>query len=75
LAWQLREPPTIFINQNTITGRSLINDRAICPQAEEHLPASENIRTLRAMLNTLGDGFVEAVDDQTVIDIAVNNHL
>src|SRR5579871_1925112 len=28
--------PTIFINhgQNTITGRSLINDRAICPQAE-----------------------------------------
>ena len=64
--------PTIFINhgQNTITGRSLINDRAICPQAEEHLPASENIRTLRAVLNTLGDGFVEAVDDQTLIDIA-----
>lgn len=64
--------PTIFINhgQNTITGRSLINDRVICPQAEEHLPASENIRTLRTVLNTLGDGFVEAVDDQTLIDIA-----
>jgi CxxC motif-containing protein (DUF1111 family) len=64
--------PTIFINhgQNTIAGRSLINDRAICPQAQEHLPASENIRTLRAVLNTLGDGFVEAVDDQTLIGIA-----
>ena len=64
--------PTIFINhgQNTISGRSLINDRAICPQAEQQLPASENIRTLRAVLNTLGDGFVEAVDDQTLIDIA-----
>jgi CxxC motif-containing protein (DUF1111 family) len=66
--------PTIFINygKDMITGRSLINDRATCPQAEEHLPATENIRTLRAVLNTLGDGFVEAVDDQTLIDIAAN---
>lgn len=63
--------PTIYINhgKNVIKGRSLINDRAICPQAEEHLPPSENIRALRAVLNTLGDGFVEAVDDQTLIDI------
>ncbi len=66
--------PTIFINhgKDTITGRSLINDRAICPQAEEHLPPTENIRALRAVLNTLGDGFVEAVDDQTLIDIAAD---
>lgn len=64
--------PTILINhgKDMITGRSLINDRAICPQAEEHLPPTENIRTLRASLNTLGDGFVEAIDDQTLIDIA-----
>src|SRR3984957_3083371 len=64
--------PTITINegQNTITGRSIINDRPICPKAEEHLPPTENIRTLRAVLNTLGDGFVEAVDDQTLIKIA-----
>lgn len=64
--------PTIFINhgKDTISNRSLINDRAICPQAEEHLPPTENIRALRAVLNTLGDGFVEAVDDQTLIDIA-----
>jgi CxxC motif-containing protein (DUF1111 family) len=64
--------PTIFINhgKDTITGRSLINDRATCARAEEHLPATENIRTLRAVLNTLGDGFVEAIDDQTLINIA-----
>src|ERR1700760_2877695 len=64
--------PTIFINdgQNTITGRSIVNDRAICPQAQEHIPRTENIRALRAVLNTLGDGFVEAIDDNTLLDIA-----
>jgi CxxC motif-containing protein (DUF1111 family) len=64
--------PTIFINdgKNTITGRSIVNDRAIGPEAQEHIPATENIRALRAALNTLGDGFVEAVDDKTLIAIA-----
>ena len=58
--------PTITINEgaNTITGRSIVNDRSICPQAQEHVPDTENIRTLRAVLNTLGDGFVESVDDK-----------
>jgi CxxC motif-containing protein (DUF1111 family) len=66
--------PTITINQgaNTITGRSIVNDRSICPQAQEHLPDTENIRTLRAVLNTLGDGFVEAVGDQTFLAIAAS---
>jgi Di-haem oxidoreductase, putative peroxidase len=64
--------PTIFINdrKDTITGRSIVNDRAIGPQAQETIPATENIRTLRATLNTLGDGFVEAIDDSTLIAIA-----
>ena len=64
--------PTVFINDgmNTITGRSIVNDRAICPQAQEHIPATENIRALRAVLNTLGDGFVEAIDDNTLMAIA-----
>jgi CxxC motif-containing protein (DUF1111 family) len=66
--------PTITINggANTISGRSIVNDRSICTQAQEHLPDTENIRTLRAVLNTLGDGFVEAVDDQTFMAIAAN---
>jgi CxxC motif-containing protein (DUF1111 family) len=64
--------PTILINdgKNTITGRSIVNDRAIGPQAQEVIPARENIRALRAALNTLGDGFVEAIDDSTLIAIA-----
>jgi CxxC motif-containing protein (DUF1111 family) len=70
--------PIIPINdgQNTIPasasapGRSIVNDRAIGPQAQEHIPATENIRALRAALNTLGDGFVEAIDDNTLIAIS-----
>ena len=64
--------PTVVINDgaNKITGRSIINDRAVIPQAQEHVPTTENIRGLRAALNTLGDGFVEAIDDKTLMDIA-----
>jgi CxxC motif-containing protein (DUF1111 family) len=60
-----------------ITGRSLVNDRAICPNAafptteiQERVPSNESIRTLRLSLSLLGDGFVEAVGDQTFTDIA-----
>lgn len=60
-----------------IKGRSLVNDRAICPNAtfpdsqiQERVPDSEKIRTFRQSLNLLGDGFVEAVTDQTLIDLA-----
>ena len=51
-------------------GRSVINDRAICAQVQEVVPVAENVRTLRAVLNTLGDGFVEAIADSTLIAIA-----
>ena len=60
-----------------IVGRSLVNDRAICPNAafpnneiQERVPETETIRTSRLSLNLLGDGFVEAVADQTLIDLA-----
>ena len=64
--------PTVPISDgaDSISGRSLINDRAVVPEAQEHIPATENIRALRAALNTLGDGFVEAIDDATLIGIA-----
>ena len=63
---------TVPINDgaSTIANRSIINDRALIPQAQEHIPDAENIRALRAALNTLGDGFVEAVDDNTLRAIA-----
>jgi CxxC motif-containing protein (DUF1111 family) len=63
---------TVPINggANIIANRSIINDRALIPQAQEHIPDTENIRALRAALNTLGDGFVEAIDDSTLKAIA-----
>jgi CxxC motif-containing protein (DUF1111 family) len=66
--------PTVPINggANSIFGRSIVNDRATCPQAQEHVPDSENVRALRAVLNTLGDGFVEAVDERTLLAISAN---
>jgi CxxC motif-containing protein (DUF1111 family) len=53
-----------------IANRSIINDRALIPEAQEHVPGAENVRTLRAALNTLGDGFVEAIADDTLRAIA-----
>jgi CxxC motif-containing protein (DUF1111 family) len=66
------ENPSIPINngQEVITGRTLINDRAICPEVQEHVPASETIRTQRLAVNTLGDGFIEAVSDDTLLIIS-----
>ena len=66
--------PSISINdgQNTVPNRSLVNDRAICAEAQERTPGSEYIRTFRTSLNTLGDGFVEAIDSNTLAAIANN---
>lgn len=62
---------------DVITGRSLVNDRAICPNAafqdkeiQERVPPTETIRSLRISLSVLGDGFVEAVADQTLVDLS-----
>src|ERR1700730_17611789 len=61
--------PTIPIDDgaSSISGRSLVNDRAVVPEAQEHAPDTQNLRALRAALNTLGDGFVEAIDDNTLL--------
>src|SRR3974390_550577 len=71
--------PEIPINRGSeiIKGRSLVNSRAICPNAAfpttditERVPDTETIRTFRTSLSILGDGFVEAVDDATLIGIS-----
>ena len=73
------ENPEIPIAHGTevIKGRTLVNDRSICPNAafpnteiQEHVPETEKIRTTRMSLGLLGDGFVEAVADQTFEDLA-----
>ena len=71
--------PRIPIARGTevITGRSLVNDRAICPngqfpdsEIQQRVPIGETIRTFRLSLNLLGDGFVEAIADETLIELA-----
>jgi CxxC motif-containing protein (DUF1111 family) len=64
--------PNITINdgQTVVPNRSLVNDRATCAEAQERAPGGENIRTFRMSLNVLGDGFVEAIDDNTLKAIA-----
>jgi CxxC motif-containing protein (DUF1111 family) len=59
-------------------GGSLINDRAIDPKIQERVPPlfsagiteQDPIRTTRTSLNTLGDGFVEAIANETLLAIA-----
>ena len=51
-------------------GGSLINDRAINAAIQERVPGAENIRTLRMSTNVLGDGYVEAINSNTLAAIA-----
>ena len=63
--------PQIPINdgKEIIKDRTLVNDRAICPEVQEHAPATETIRTFRLATNLLGDGYVEAIPDSTLLQI------
>jgi CxxC motif-containing protein (DUF1111 family) len=50
-------------------GGSLINDRAINPDIQERVFGDENVNTPRMSLNLLGDGFVEAIANSTLVSI------
>lgn len=50
-------------------GGSLINDRAIDVAIQERVAGADNVRTFRTSLNTLGDGFVEAIANSTLQNI------
>lgn len=63
--------------KEVIKARSLVNDRAVCPSGDwpdgdihEYTPDSETVRTTRISLAVLGDGYIEAIADQTLIDLA-----
>ena len=64
--------PTVPIDDGaaTISGRSILNDRAVVPEAQEKVPATETLQETRAALITLGDGFVESVADSTLQEIS-----
>lgn len=56
-----------FIDQ---AGGSLNNDRATNANIQERVPAGNEVRTFRTSLNVLGDGFVEAIDSNTLVAIS-----
>lgn len=58
------------VNFTESAGGSLINDRAINAAIQERVADTDNVTTFRASLNTLGDGFVEAIAESTLISIA-----
>jgi CxxC motif-containing protein (DUF1111 family) len=51
-------------------GGSLIQDRAISPDIQRHVSGGDDIRALRASLPVLGLGYVEAIDDATLVGLA-----
>jgi CxxC motif-containing protein (DUF1111 family) len=51
-------------------GGSLINDRALNPNFQERVLGGNEVRTFRTSLNTLGDGFVESIDSNTLVAIS-----
>jgi CxxC motif-containing protein (DUF1111 family) len=63
--------PQIPINHGAeiIKDRNLVNERAICPEIQEHVSYRETLRTTRLATNTLGDGYVEAIPDATLLQI------
>src|SRR5262249_37988766 len=61
----------VFVNPPGNQNQTLIQLRAIAAPIQERLDVAplENIRALRTTLNTLGDGFIEAIDSNTIAAI------
>jgi CxxC motif-containing protein (DUF1111 family) len=51
-------------------GGLMIHSRATDPAIQETLLAGNDVRAFRTSLNTLGDGFVECIEDSTLIAIS-----
>jgi hypothetical protein len=56
-----------FVDQ---PGGSLNNDRATNAEIQERIPGGNEVRTFRTSLNTVGDGFVECIDSNTLAAIS-----
>ncbi len=52
------------------SGGTLMHAYAINPAIDLHPPDNENIRSTRKATSILGDGYVEAIDDSTLLAIA-----
>ena len=53
-------------------GGSLIPAKAIDPSIQARVPKDANVKTLRVSLSTLGDGYIEAIPDSAILQIAAD---
>jgi len=53
-------------------GGSLIQDRSTDPRLQERADSNSNVIALRSSLSVLGDGFVECIDSNDILDISRN---
>ena len=53
-------------------GGSLIPAKAIDPSIQARVPKDANVKTFRVSLNTLGDGYIEAIPDSAILQIAAD---
>jgi CxxC motif-containing protein (DUF1111 family) len=58
-----------------VPGGSLLHSRATHAAIQEQMADTANVESFRTSLNTLGDGFVEAIDDSTLQAIAYEQSL
>ncbi len=58
----------VFVNPEG--GSSLVHDRATDRMIQQLIPESEDIHAFRMSTSILGLGYVEAIDDQTLLDLA-----
>jgi CxxC motif-containing protein (DUF1111 family) len=56
-------------------GGSLIHDRANDRSIQQHVPDGFEVQSLRLTLSIAGDGFVEAIDNDTLITLSGNQPL
>jgi CxxC motif-containing protein (DUF1111 family) len=53
-------------------GGSLLHSRAIAAAIQERFSTAENVQSFRSSLNTIGDGFIEAIANGTLLSIRDN---
>jgi hypothetical protein len=66
-AGHINESTSAFVEP---PGGSLMHAHAIDPAIDIRIPDSEDVRSRRITVPLLGDGYIEAIDDSTLISIA-----
>jgi CxxC motif-containing protein (DUF1111 family) len=72
---EFRPASVVLPTGDVIANRSLINQRATCAEAQSTVPPGSDVVATRLSLSVFGDGYIEAVPDDTLKNIADNQAL